>query len=160
MRWQALVTVMAALCPRRAVWSRVNRARRHPYNPASTLDPAHVFRGCSYRPRAFVVSLVLTLVSVADLYCLPRTRRAKPLTGGGWTGVADFSARNEFPFVLILGFFLLHPLDDHRRIKVAVRQYRRELIWPSDRTSVGSLQLRSVRAARPSSSPSSLSDDR
>lgn len=54
-----------------------------------------------------------------------------PLTGGDWGGLADFLARNVFPLVLILASFLLHRLDDHRRIKLAVRRFRRELIWPA-----------------------------
>jgi alginate O-acetyltransferase complex protein AlgI len=50
--------------------------------------------------------------------------------GGGWDGLPDFAAANVFPLFLLLLFYASHPFDDHRRVKVAVRRYRVELIWP------------------------------
>jgi alginate O-acetyltransferase complex protein AlgI len=54
-----------------------------------------------------------------------------PVVGGGWGTTINFIGGNVFPLVLILVFFLLHRFDDHRRIKLAVRRFRRELIWPA-----------------------------
>ncbi len=49
---------------------------------------------------------------------------------GGWGDVGAFAARNAFVIALIAVFFLAHRFDDHRRIKVAVRRLRPEILWP------------------------------
>jgi alginate O-acetyltransferase complex protein AlgI len=54
-----------------------------------------------------------------------------PVVGGGWGTAMDFIGGHLFPLGLILVFFLLHRFDDHRRIKLAVRRFRGELIWPA-----------------------------
>jgi len=50
--------------------------------------------------------------------------------GGGWPGIAEVATANLFVIVLIAIFFALHRLDDHRRVKAAVRALRPEILWP------------------------------
>jgi alginate O-acetyltransferase complex protein AlgI len=52
------------------------------------------------------------------------------VTGGGWSSATTFLAGNLFVVCLVVGFFLIHPFDDHRRIKVVVRYVRPEILWP------------------------------
>jgi alginate O-acetyltransferase complex protein AlgI len=76
------------------------------------------------------VTLGWVLFRAPDLAKAQDLLRA-PLTGGGWADLADFLTKNVFPLFLIVVFFVLHRLDDHRRIKAAVRRIRAELIWPA-----------------------------
>jgi alginate O-acetyltransferase complex protein AlgI len=49
---------------------------------------------------------------------------------GSWAEAASYAAANTASLMLLTIFGLLHPLDDHRRIKLAARRVRSELIWP------------------------------
>jgi alginate O-acetyltransferase complex protein AlgI len=53
-----------------------------------------------------------------------------PLVGGGWSTLTGLLTANVFPLALMIVFFLSHRFDDHRRIKLAVRRVRGELLWP------------------------------
>jgi alginate O-acetyltransferase complex protein AlgI len=50
--------------------------------------------------------------------------------GGDWVHGTTTLRSNAFVALLIVGFVLLHPFDDHRRIRVAVRYIRPEIVWP------------------------------
>jgi alginate O-acetyltransferase complex protein AlgI len=84
------------------------------------------------------VSLLITFHFVAIgwiLFRAPSIARGSelllaPAIGGGWSALPDFAAANVFTLTLIVVFFLLHRFDDHRRIKLIVRRWRREIIWP------------------------------
>jgi alginate O-acetyltransferase complex protein AlgI len=52
------------------------------------------------------------------------------VTTRGWDGALGFAAANAFVLLLIAVFFLAHPFDDHRRIRIAVRYLRAEIFWP------------------------------
>jgi D-alanyl-lipoteichoic acid acyltransferase DltB (MBOAT superfamily) len=54
-----------------------------------------------------------------------------PFTGGGWGDALSFAGRNVFVLVLVAIFFAVHRFDDHRRVKVAVRYVRPEILWPA-----------------------------
>lgn len=51
------------------------------------------------------------------------------LTDSGWANMGVYSTSHLFPLVLIAVFFVAHGLDDHRRIKLAIRRVRREFVW-------------------------------
>ena len=48
---------------------------------------------------------------------------------GTWIGCGSFIGNNLFTLMLIILFFTLHPFDDHRRVKAAVRLMRPEYVW-------------------------------
>ena len=50
--------------------------------------------------------------------------------GGGWGHAATDLAANLFVACLIAVFFVAHRFDDHRRVKLAVRRLRPEILWP------------------------------
>jgi hypothetical protein len=50
--------------------------------------------------------------------------------GGGWDGASTVLGANAFVALLVAIFFLVHRFDDHRRVKVAVRRLRPEILWP------------------------------
>jgi alginate O-acetyltransferase complex protein AlgI len=50
---------------------------------------------------------------------------------GGWTDAVSYLSAHVATLMLIGAFFLLHPIDDHRRIRLALRRVRGELIWPA-----------------------------
>jgi D-alanyl-lipoteichoic acid acyltransferase DltB (MBOAT superfamily) len=50
---------------------------------------------------------------------------------GDWTGAAGFLSAHVWAIMLIAVFFLLHPIDDHRRMRLALRRLRGEVIWPA-----------------------------
>ena len=47
-----------------------------------------------------------------------------------WNGGSAFLSANMFIVSLIAVFLVVHRYDDHRRIKVAVRYLRPEILWP------------------------------
>jgi alginate O-acetyltransferase complex protein AlgI len=49
---------------------------------------------------------------------------------GSWAEAANYAAANTSSLMLLATFGILHPFDDHRRIKLAARRVRPELIWP------------------------------
>ncbi len=49
---------------------------------------------------------------------------------GNWDRLDGFMAAASFPLLLLAVLCLLHPLDDHRRIKRAARRLRPEILWP------------------------------
>ena len=50
--------------------------------------------------------------------------------GGGWDGASSLLGANAFVAFLVVIFFLVHRFDDHRRVKLAVRRLRPEILWP------------------------------
>jgi alginate O-acetyltransferase complex protein AlgI len=50
--------------------------------------------------------------------------------GGGWSDAAPLLQRHLFVVVLMVAFFLVHRFDDHRRIRIAARSLRPEILWP------------------------------
>jgi len=54
---------------------------------------------------------------------------AAPFTGG-WGNATSVLSDNVFPCLLVAVFFLGHRFDDHRRIRLAVRYVRAEILWP------------------------------
>ena len=54
---------------------------------------------------------------------------AAPFTAG-WTDTGPLLAANALPVLLIVLFFCMHPFDDYRRLKAAVRYVRPEIVWP------------------------------
>jgi alginate O-acetyltransferase complex protein AlgI len=66
----------------------------------------------------------------------PTIRRAGEMlaavaAGGGWPDAAPLVERNLFVVVLMLMFFVAHRFDDHRRIRIAARSLRPEILWPT-----------------------------
>ena len=55
---------------------------------------------------------------------------ASGVLGGGWSEAAAYFGRHAFVLLLIAIFLLSHPFDDHRRIRVAARYLRPEILWP------------------------------
>jgi len=51
------------------------------------------------------------------------------LAHGSWDDMGAYSSSHLFPLVLMVVFFPVHKLDDHRRIILAIRRIRRELVW-------------------------------
>jgi hypothetical protein len=49
---------------------------------------------------------------------------------GGWENGPALLETNAFTVLLIAVFFLTHRFDDHRRVKVAARRLRPEILWP------------------------------
>ena len=49
---------------------------------------------------------------------------------GGWENGPALLATNAFTLLLIAVFFLTHRFDDHRRVRVAARRLRPEILWP------------------------------
>ena len=64
-----------------------------------------------------------TLHKVGEILGALATRR-------GWRGASGFVAANAFVLLLMAVFFLAHPFDDHRRIRIAARSLRPEIFWP------------------------------
>jgi alginate O-acetyltransferase complex protein AlgI len=61
------------------------------------------------------------------------SRAVQMLSGpftGSWGGFPAFLGTWLFPLVLIGVFFLVHPFDDQRRVKLIVRRWRPEVLWP------------------------------
>ena len=86
-------------------------------------------------PRWFGVLLTFHFVTIAwAFFRAPTVGQALHMLAGpfvgGWSGVLDVAAAEAFPVVLLVVFFLLHGLDDHRRIKWATRNLRSEIVWP------------------------------
>jgi len=48
---------------------------------------------------------------------------------GTWTAMSPFAGKHLFTLVLLFFFFVLHRLDDHRRIKLATRRVQPVFIW-------------------------------
>jgi len=60
-------------------------------------------------------------------------RAASVLTApatGSWNGAADFLSAHVFELVLMIVSFALHRYDDHRRVRIAARRLRPEILWP------------------------------
>jgi len=55
---------------------------------------------------------------------------ASLVTGGGWQD-AGFVSRHAFVLLLLTVFLLTHRFDDHRRIRIAARRLRAEVLWPA-----------------------------
>ena len=49
---------------------------------------------------------------------------------GDWGDLPAFFAANSFGLFLVVGFFVFHRYDDHRRVKAWVRRVRPEFVWP------------------------------
>jgi alginate O-acetyltransferase complex protein AlgI len=60
-------------------------------------------------------------------------RAASVLTApatGSWDGAADFLSAHVFEIVLMVVSLGLHRYDDHRRVRIAARRLRPEILWP------------------------------
>jgi len=55
---------------------------------------------------------------------------AAPIVGS-WAGASAYAAENVFVVVLLAVFFATHRFDDYRRVRVAVRYVRPEVLWPA-----------------------------
>jgi hypothetical protein len=49
---------------------------------------------------------------------------------GDWSGSGSVIASYAFVVALMLIFLAVHAFDDHRRIRIAVRTLRPEILWP------------------------------
>ena len=49
---------------------------------------------------------------------------------GDWSNAASYFDSNLASLMLLAIFFTLHPYDDHRRMRLAIRRVRPELVWP------------------------------
>jgi alginate O-acetyltransferase complex protein AlgI len=49
---------------------------------------------------------------------------------GGWGGAGELLSAHLFEISLMIVFFVLHRYDDHRRVKIATRRMRPEILWP------------------------------
>lgn len=49
---------------------------------------------------------------------------------GGWSDAVALLSENRWAIVLFVVFFALYRFDDHRRVRLAVRSIRPEIIWP------------------------------
>jgi alginate O-acetyltransferase complex protein AlgI len=54
---------------------------------------------------------------------------AAPATGG-WGGSVEFFSAHIFEIALIVAALALHRYDDHRRVRIATRRLRPEILWP------------------------------
>jgi alginate O-acetyltransferase complex protein AlgI len=82
------------------------------------------------------ISVLLTFHFVALAWVLfraPSFARAgeifAALARGGWSETGSYVSNYLFPISLTAAFFLIHGLDDHRRILLAIRRIRREIVW-------------------------------
>lgn len=50
--------------------------------------------------------------------------------GGGWGSAWTILSANAFVALLLVVFLAVHRFDDHRRIRLAVRRLRPEILWP------------------------------
>ena len=87
-------------------------------------------------PRALGVLMTFHFVTLAWVFFrAPTVEKAMRIlrasaAGGGWGEASGFAAEHVFVLLLIGVFFLLHRFDDHRRVRVAVRFVRPEIMWP------------------------------
>ncbi len=86
-------------------------------------------------PRWLTVVVTFHFVTVGWVFFrAPTLRRAgemlSAVAGGGWSDAAPLLARNLFVVTLMAAFFLVHRFDDHRRIRIAARSLRPEILWP------------------------------
>jgi len=86
-------------------------------------------------PRWLTVVVTFHFVTVGWVFFrAPTLRRAAEMlsavVGGGWSDAAPFLGRNLFVVALMAAFFLVHRFDDHRRIRIAARSLRPEILWP------------------------------
>jgi alginate O-acetyltransferase complex protein AlgI len=51
-------------------------------------------------------------------------------TTGDWGGSAELLSAHLFEILLMIVFFALHRYDDHRRVRIAARRVRPEILWP------------------------------
>jgi alginate O-acetyltransferase complex protein AlgI len=88
-------------------------------------------------PRWVAVVVTFHFVTLGWVFFrAPTIRRAAemlaaPVSGGGWADAGPFLRRNLFVLSLLVAFFLVHRFDDHRRIRLAVRRLRAEILWPA-----------------------------
>jgi alginate O-acetyltransferase complex protein AlgI len=84
------------------------------------------------------VSLLLTFHFVTFAWILfraPGLTKAWEIIGAllnhpTWVQFSDTIGNNIFPAILLGLFFVSHPFDDNRRVKIAARRLRPEIIWP------------------------------
>lgn len=84
--------------------------------------------------RGIAILLTFHFVALAwVLFRAPNFAKAiemlSALGHGGWSDAGPYVSGRLFPIGLIAVFFLVHGVDDHRRIELATRHIRREFVW-------------------------------
>jgi hypothetical protein len=87
-------------------------------------------------PRWLGVLLTFHFVTVLWVFFrAPNLRKAGQVLAapfiGDWSNAAGYFSAHSAALMLIAVFLLLHSIDDHRRIRLALRRVRPELIWPA-----------------------------
>jgi len=88
-------------------------------------------------PRWLAVAITFHFVTLGWVFFrAPTIARAGEMLsaaarGGEWPDAVPFLERNLFVVVLMVVFFAVHRFDDHRRIRIAARSLRPEILWPA-----------------------------
>jgi alginate O-acetyltransferase complex protein AlgI len=87
-------------------------------------------------PRWVAVLLTFHFVTLAWVFFrAPDLDRAvqmlRAVVFGSWTQSAGYFSAHVFEILLLAVFFVLHRLDDHRRIRIAAARLRPEILWPA-----------------------------
>ena len=96
----------------------------------------HVFGRARALPKWLGVVITFHFVTLAWIFFrAPTLHKVGEILGAlatrrGWRGASGFVAANAFVLLLMAVFFLAHPFDDHRRIRIAARSLRPEIFWP------------------------------
>jgi alginate O-acetyltransferase complex protein AlgI len=86
-------------------------------------------------PRWAGVLLTFHFVTLAWVFFrAPSLQRALDIltaaATGSWAGASAYYSAHVFEILLIAIFFMLHRLDDHRRLRITAARLRPEILWP------------------------------
>jgi alginate O-acetyltransferase complex protein AlgI len=105
------------------------------------ISAVHLFRDLrEHRPIVQIprwLGIVLTFHCVTVLWVFfraPTLQKAAQILAavfvGGWNDATNYFSANSLSLTLLAIFFVFHPFDDHRLVRLGLRRIRPELVWP------------------------------